>query len=149
MKFKCLIALLILSAPILSHAAMYKYQDAQGNWVYSQHPPADGDFKTIKPDKKSRSSRLSSEERDAKVKKARESVIGTPEDNKEKSKVAAESAKNADLRKESCAKSKEALTALQVYRRFTDKDGKTIRLDDDERAKRIQSAKDNIKQFCD
>lgn len=149
MKFRTLVALSILITPTLCFSAMYKYKDEKGNWVYSQHPPASGDFKTLKAPKQTRSSTLSKEARDAKVKKARESVIGKPEDKAEKDKVAKESAKNADKRKDNCNKSKKALEALQIYRRFKDEKGNVTRMADDEREKRIKQAKDSIKQFCD
>ena len=149
MKFKTLVAISILITPALCFSAMYKYKDEKGNWVYSQHPPTSGEFESIKARKETRSSKLSSEARSEKVKKARESVIGKPEDKAEKDKVAKESAKNANKRKENCAQSKKTLEALQIYRRFKDKDGNVTRMADDERAKRIKSAKENIKQFCD
>ena len=149
MKFKTLLILLVLITPALSYSAMYKYQDEKGNWVYSQHPPASGDFQTIKAQKSSRSSNLNKEARAAKVKKARESVIGTPEGKEEKDKIAKETEKNTAKRSEACENSKKALSSLQVYRRFKDKDGNITRMDDDERARRIKTVKENIKQFCD
>jgi len=149
MKFKTLLALLILITPALGYAGMYKYQDEKGNWVYSQHPPESGDFKTIKPQKYPRSSNISNEARKAKVLKARESVIGKPGEKAADDKVAEESSKNADKRKEACEKSKKALSSLEVYRRFKDKDGKIITLEEEERLKRIKIVKENIKQFCD
>jgi len=148
MRFRSIVTLLLIASPLLSYAAMYKYQDANGNWVYSQHPPADGEYSVIKAEKQPRSSNLSSEERKEKVTKARESVIGTPEDKKNQDKVAAETAKNEAKRNDICEQSKKALSSLQVYRRFKDKDGNITRLDDDERQKRIDSAKQNIKEFC-
>jgi len=149
MNFKTLLTLLILITPTLSFSAMYKYQDAKGNWVYSQHPPASGEFESIKAKKASRSSKLSEESRVEKVNKARESVIGKPEDKAEKDKVAKETAKNADKRKAACESSKKALESLTVYRRFKDKDGNVTTMDDTERTKRIKNTEINIKQFCD
>jgi len=149
MKFRTLVALSILITPTLCFSAMYKYKDEKGNWVYSQHPPASGEYETLKARKETRSSKLSKEASSEKIKKARESVIGKPEDKAEKDKVEKETAKNADKRKEACEKSKKGLEALQIYRRFKDKDGNVTRMSDDERAKRIKNAKENIKQFCD
>lgn len=148
MKFRTLITLFILLIPALSSAAMYKYKSESGTWVYSQHPPASGEYETIKSKRETRSSQLNKEARVEKVKKARESVIGKPEDKKEKDKVAKETAKNADKRADACEKSKKALESLQVYRRFKDKDGNVTTLDDKVRQKQINSAKENIKQFC-
>ena len=149
MKFRTLVALSILITPTLCFSAMYKYKDEKGIWVYSQHPPASGEYTTIKGPKETRSSKLSKEASAAKVKKARESVIGKPEDKAEKDKVAKENAKNADIRKSNCEKSRKGLQSLQVYRRFKDKDGNVTRMSDDERNRRIKIAQENIKQFCD
>ena len=148
MKFRTLLALCILITPALSSAAMYKYKNESGTWVYSQHPPASGEYETIKSKRETRSSKLSPEDRVKKVNKAREFVIGKPEDKKEKDKVAKETAKNADKRADACKKSKKGLESLQVYRRFKDKDGNVTTMDDKERQKRIKNAKENIKQFC-
>ena len=147
MKFRTLLALFILIAPTLSYSAMYKYQNEKGNWVYSQHPPANGDYTTIKGPKKTRSSTLSGEARTEKITKARESVIGKKEDKKDK--AGAESAKNEDKRAEACEKSKKGLESLQMYRRFKDKDGNVTTMADDERERRIKNAKENINQFCE
>lgn len=148
MKFRTLLALFILITPTLSYSAMYKYKNENGNWVFSQHPPVSGEYEVIKKKRESRSSRLSKDARDAKVTKARESVIGKPESKAAKDKVAAETAKNKDKRKEACEKSKKGLSSLQIYRRFKDKDGNVTTMDDNERQKRIKSAQENIKQFC-
>ena len=148
MKFKTLITLFILITPALGFAAMYKYKNESGNWVYSQHPPVSGEYEVIKSKKETRSSRLNKEERVEKVKKARESVIGKPEEKEAKDKVAKETAKNKDKRADACEKSKKGLEALQVYRRFKDKDGNVTTMDDKERQKRISNAQENIKQFC-
>jgi len=148
MKFKTLAVLVILITPSLCFSGMYKYKGENGNWVYSQHPPASGEYVTISGPKETRSSKLSKEDRDTKVKKARDALLGTPEDNAEKDKIGKETSKNAGIRKENCIKSKKALEALQVYRRFKDKDGNVTRMADDERKKRIKNAKENIQQFC-
>lgn len=148
MKFRTLLTLLLFMTPLLSFAAMYKYQDAQGNWAYSQHPPVSGEYEAIKAKKAPRSSNITEESRVEKVKKARESVIGTPADKKAQDKVAKETAKNTAKRKDACEKSKKGLESLQVYRRFKDKDGNVTTMDDNERAKRIKNAQENIKQFC-
>ena len=152
MKFRRLFAILasalLLSAASQSYAA-YKYQDEKGNWVYSQYPPADGDFSTIKHNKTPRSDKLTSEERDKKITKARESVIGKPADKKAKNKAEKESAKNEAIRRKSCEQSKKTLSSLQVYRRFKDKDGNVSRMDENVRQKNISNAKANVSQFCD
>ncbi len=148
MKFKTLAALLLLLTPGLCFSGMYKYKDERGNWVYSQQPPATGEYETIRGPKETRSSKLDKESRDAKIKKARKAILGDPKENAKKDKIAKQTAKNADKRRENCEKSKKGLESLQIYRRFKDKDGNVARMDDNVRAKRIQSTKENIQQFC-
>ena len=153
MKFRnlsshLLISLLLVLISSHSLAAMYKYQDEKGDWVYSQHPPAEGSFTTIKAQKQSRSSRLSTEARQQKVNQAKESVLGKPGEKEAKSKSESETAKNNAKRQDICDRSKKGLEQLQIYRRFKDKDGKITVLDDETRAKQIANAKANIEQFC-
>lgn len=153
MKFKSLLTRMVLTLFILmaaspSYSAMYKYQDEKGEWVYSQHPPADGDFTTIKAQKQSRSSRIGNDARKAKIDKARESVIGKQDDKQGQSRVEQETAKNDTKRQDICDKSTRGLEALQIYSRFKDKDGNVTFMDDKERARRIKNAQANIEQFC-
>ncbi len=150
MKFKILFALLVAPLFIIIatnsvYSAMYKYQDEKGIWVYSQHPPASGDFTIIKAQRPSRSSSLNSEARKAKINKARDAILGNKQTS---SKVQQETDKNEAKRQTICEKSKKGLEALQIYRRFRDKDGNITFLDDDVRAQRIRDAQDNIEQFC-
>ncbi len=149
MKFKTLAALVLLLSPISAFSGMYKYQDESGTWVYSQQPPATGEYETIRGPKETRSSKLPKEAREEKIKKARKAILGDPAEKTKKDKVAKETAKNADKRTKACAQSKKALESLQVYRRFLDKDGNATIMDNDVRAKRIKNAKINIQQFCD
>jgi len=153
MKFRILprhliLPFLVLGFSTVSQAAMYKYQDENGAWVYSQHPPTEGSFTTIKPQKQSRSSTLSNEERKAKVTEAQESVLGKPGEKEAKSKSDNETAKNNAKRQDICERSKKGLEQLQIYRRFRDKEGNITVLDDEQRAKQIANAKANIEQFC-
>lgn len=149
MKFKTLAALVLLLTPGLCFSGMYKYKDERGNWVYSQQPPATGEYETIRGPKETRSSKLDKKTRDEKIKKARDAILGNPAKKAEKDKIAKETAKNANKRIDACNKSKKGLESLQIYRRFKDKDGNITRLADDVRAKRIQNAMENIRQFCD
>ncbi len=149
MKFKTLAVLVLLLSPVLAFSGMYKYQDEQGVWVYSQQPPATGEYETIRGPKETRSSKLPKEARDAKIKEARKAVLGDPADKAAKDKVAKETAKNANKRKSACEKATKALESLQVYRRYRDKDGNVTVMDDDVRMKRIKQAEESIREFCD
>lgn len=153
--------------PIASQAGLYKYVDENGNVVYSQTPPPSGDYKSVKLPKESRKQKLTAEEREAKRKKAREAILGKEQedenadsgtksssptgpsaDEKESKLVKDEARKNKKERQELCKRARENKRKLEVYRRFRDEDGKVVRFSDEERAKRLKSANDAIKQFC-
>ncbi len=148
MKFKTLAVLMLLLTPGLCFSGMYKYKDEHGNWVYSQQPPASGEYKTLRGPKETRSSVLTKDARDAKLKKARKAVLGDPKENAKKTKIAKETAKNAAKREDLCRQSKKSLGELQIYRRFKDKNGNVTRMDDNVRATKIKKTKTNIQQFC-
>ena len=64
-------------------------------------------------------------------------------------KIQQEVEKAEKMRAENCKASKYNLEIYTAYRRVTNEKGETVRLDDNERAARIQEAKEGIKEFCD
>ena len=159
---------LVFSLPMMAQAGLYKYVDEDGNVVYSQTPPTSGDYKSVKIPKESRKQKLTSEQREAKRQKARESILGTKTGDeagkegadksggatgptaksKEDKLIRDEAKKNRDERKKLCAQAREAKRKLEVYRRFRDEKGNVIRYSDEERAKRLKNANEAVKQFC-
>ncbi len=138
-----LVLSLIMLAP--ANAAMYKWLDENGNVVYSQQPPDEGPYETIKAKKSppaSRSTPPPASSFTAEVQK-------DEEERELDRKVEQEAAKDAQLRADNCKAAKHNLETYTVYRRIKNDEGEIIRLDDNERAKRIQEAKDAIKEFCD
>ena len=126
-------------------ATTYKWVDENGNVVYSQQPPEEGPYETIKTKNSSKtgiSSSTPSSSFATEVKKE------TEEQNLDR-KVEQEAAKSEKLRADNCKAAKNNLETYTVYRRIKNDQGEIIRLDDNERAKRIQEAKDAIKEFCD
>jgi len=136
-----LFSLIMLSA----HGATYKWLDENGNVVYSQQPPEEGPYETIKTKKPSSVSLQPTPAQSSFSEKVNE------EDKVRdiESKVQQEAAKNEQLRADNCKAAKNNLETYTVYRRIKNDQGEVIRLDDNERAKRIQEAKDGIKEFCD
>jgi hypothetical protein len=137
-----LFSLIMVSA---NAATTYKWIDENGNVVYSQQPPEEGPYETIKTKNSSKtgiSSSTPSSSFATEVKKE------TEEQNLDR-KVEQEAAKSEKLRADNCKAAKNNLETYTVYRRIKNDQGEIIRLDDNERAKRIQEAKDAIKEFCD
>ena len=136
---------LIIAAPA-NATTTYKWLDENGNVVYSQQPPEHGPYETIQNKK---SSPAASRSTPTPSSSFADEVQRDAEERKLDSKVEQEAAKSAQLRAENCKAAKHNLETYTVYRRIKNDQGEIIRLDDNERAKRIQEAKDAIKEFCD
>ena len=54
----------------------------------------------------------------------------------------------AEIRQKNCEAAKKNLEVYTVYRRIRKEDGSVVRLDDNERQKRIDEAKKQIEEFC-
>ena len=63
--------------------------------------------------------------------------------------IKAETAKNIKIREDNCAVGKNNLSSYQTYTRIRDKDGTVRTLGVKERAQKIESAKQLIRDFCD
>lgn len=131
-------------------AGMYKWYDENGNTVYSQQPPEHtDDYQTIKglpsskphPSTKASPSDVGTSKKSAKSSSAEKKAPPgeSEEDNK----------RRAELRAKNCESAKKHLDAYMVYRRFPDKDGNMVVVSPAERQKKIDEAKQAIKEFCD
>lgn len=138
--------LLSLIMMVSANATSYKWLDENGNVVYSQQPPAEGPYETIKTTKSSPGSSRSTPPPSSSF---TTDVKQETEERELDSKVQQEAAKSEQIRAENCKAAKHNLETYTVYRRIKNDQGEIIRLDDNERAKRIQEAKDGIKEFCD
>lgn len=132
----------LLTGPAFS--ATYKWQDENGNTVYSQQPPASGPYETIQF-KSTKGGAYSRPETTAPATAPKPSF--KPQQSSDP--VQAEVAKNIALRKANCEAAKNKLEVYTVYRRMKDEQGNIIRITDEERERKIQEAKENIKEFCD
>ncbi len=144
-----LISLVVSLASSMAWAATtYKWLDDNGNVVYSQTPPAEGAYEVIHIKQSGTSSSYPSA--------AESPESSTPkftsnrnEEEKQNQDIQQQEAKAEEIRKKNCEAARKNLEAYTVFRRFKQPDGSYVRLDDDERLKRQQKAKDDIKEFCD
>jgi hypothetical protein len=139
-------SLLFCLIMVSANAATYKWLDENGNVVYSQQPPEEGPYETIKT---KRSPPASTGSTPAPSTSFTTEVKQETEERELDSKVQQEAAKSEQMRADNCKAARNNLETYTVYRRIKNDQGEIIRLDDNERAKRIQEAKDAIKEFCD
>jgi len=124
-------------------AATYKWVDEKGDVHYSQHPPAGSDYEKIKVEK----SRPGEEPPPAPKSTGTTSpTSGTSSGSKV---VQEELSKNQEIRTKNCEAAKKNLEIYTIYKRYKDKDGNVVRMDDEERLKKIEESKQNIAEFCD
>lgn len=139
--------LLLLMSLLLStsvSAGTYKWVDEKGNVHYSQQPPAGSNYERMKIDK----SRPAYNEptQDAAPKAAPNPKPATSSSTS--TVIKEEIAKNKEIREKNCEAAKKNLEVYTVYKRYRDKDGNVIRMDDNERLKKIEESKQNIAEFC-
>ena len=133
---------LLFSASVA--AATYKWVDEKGNVHYSQQPPAGTDYERMKVDK----SRYPYGEPEQET-TPKDSAAKPAASSSSSSTVKEEIAKNKEIREKNCEAAKKNLEIYTVYKRYKDKDGNVVRMDDNERLKKIEETKQNITEFCD
>lgn len=116
-------------------AGLYKWVDSEGNVHYSQKPPRGQQFKRLKAPAPA-------------PENSKPLFKSTKQKSKSGNVTAAETAKNKKVRADNCAKAKKNLNNYQLHRRIRDKNGNVTILDDTERAKQIESAKQAINDYC-
>ena len=132
---------LLLSAA--AAAATYKWVDEKGNVHYSQHPPAGTSYERMKIEK----SRPG--EQPAPAPAASGSTDKPGGATGSSTVVKEELSKNQEIREKNCEAAKKNLEIYTVYKRYRDKEGNVVRMDDEERLKKIEEAKQHIAEFCD
>ena len=137
-------SLIILLSP-LAQAGVYKWVDEKGNVHYTQSPPPQGDYKSMKapPPPASGPAPYSSTQLDTDSKQA-----GDEANSESKDTAVDETEKNAELRARSCETAKKNLQIYQVYRRIKGEDGEVKPLDDKVRQQKIEESKQAIQDFC-
>lgn len=128
-----------------ANSVSYKWLDDDGNIVYSQTPPRDRQYDTIRTKSSSgSSSSRSSGSESAAVKSLEEGAAAREEKEKE-------AQKEVDLEKKraaECEKAKKNVETFTIYRRVQKPDGSVVRLDDKERARLLKQAQDDVENFC-
>jgi len=134
MRILLFTAMMILAST--ASAGLYKWVDSEGNVNYSQKPPENKSYKTIKAPppapKADPSQTIKLDDDDSEVEKT----------------IKAETAKNQKLREKNCEIGKNNLNSYQTFRRIRDKDGNVRTISSKERAEKIESAKQLIRDFC-
>lgn len=133
MRILLLTAMMIFASS--ASAGLYKWVDDEGNVHYSQKRPANQQFERLKAPPPA-------------APKQNQPLYQTNQNEEKKDLSKTESEKNLKLRKQNCEFAKKNLATYQIVRRVKGPDGKVIRLDDKERAKRIEESKEAINQFC-
>jgi len=133
MRILLFTAIMIFASSV--SAGLYKWVDDEGNVHYSQKRPQNKQFKRLKEPAPAPQNNKSLYQ--SKTQKKQPNSV-----------VAAETAKNEKIRADNCAGAKKNLKVYTLYRRIKDKDGNVSIVDDKERAKQIQDAKQAINEFC-
>jgi len=134
----CIAAGLSMLLATTVQAAMYKWTDEKGNVHYSQQRPSGVEYEKIKKQKAPPPGSAPS--------------YSTPSFSQEDSadkKVAAEVAKNKEIRQKNCEAAKNNLKVYSVHRRVKGQDGLIRVVPQPEREKKMAEAKEQIKEFCD
>lgn len=126
-------------------AGTYKWVDEDGNVIYSQQPPAEGQYESLHVKPSPRQSKGST----SAGKKSRQYLEDATKQRENDAKLKAEVKKSHELRQKNCATAKKQLEFYTVYRRKKDKNGEYVRIPDEERQAGLNEAKTAIKEFCD
>lgn len=153
-------AMLITSLLLLSSqadAGLYKYRDENGNVVYSQTPPPEGDYEYMKTPETPRSVR-EAQRRAPAATPGPPGTPGTPQATpqdpltdpaaSDDPTVQAELARAQEIRRQNCERAKKNLEVYTVFRRIRNEEGEVVYVDDNVRQQRIAEAKAAIKEFC-
>lgn len=136
--------LLLFFISVTANATLYKSVDADGNVTYSQSPPKTGNYKTIKV-KKFKPVPANASQKSLAAKKLFADGAKAREEN---DLVKSELKKNQEIQKKNCTSAKQNLRLFTIYKKLKNDKGEYYRVTDTERARRIKTAKGNIKEFC-
>ena len=128
-----------------AYAGTYKWVDQEGNVVYSQHPPAEGSYESIRV-KPSNRKPANNQTRSSQNQKFLDDASKQRAD---KTKLKEEQDKNLELRKKNCDIAKKQLEYFMVQRRKKTEKGEYVNISDSERKERITEANQGIKDYCD
>ena len=136
--------LLLVISPTLT-AEVYKWTDAEGNVHYGQSRPPGTDAEELEIEGPG----MSAEQRELELDKLKlKAGLGSENENTEPRQAAAQMPKA--VRDENCRIARQNVASLVQKRRIvqTDEAGNLVRLDDSERAARLQDAAEQVEEFC-
>ena len=123
---------------------VYKWQDKRGQVHYTQYPPMGVDAVEVKEVEPSYPTRPpgAAGQQPADIAQASGEKAESPGDAK---------AKEDELKRKNCNTAKKNLVLLQSKASdlsYVDNEGNTVKVDDKERAARLEAAKQNVKEYC-
>lgn len=134
---------LLFSATL--QAGTYKWIDQDGNVVYSQHPPPEGQYEAIRVKPTPSNSAAAGNASET----SKQFLEKAASERKDDATLKAELKKTQELRRKNCATAKQQLEFYTVYRRKKDQHGEYVRITDAEKEAGLKEAKQAIKDFCD
>ncbi|OOZ41407.1 hypothetical protein BOW53_03940 [Solemya pervernicosa gill symbiont] len=143
MRITILLTSLLILAPPIVGADIYKWVDDQGITHFTQQPPMSQPAETVKP-------RGIKPPDDAEAKKQRESYWDAFKKDKSQTEPKPISAENQAIRQENCKRAKENLQKLadNPGRRMRDNDGNVYMMPEEQRQQRMEEARKQIKENC-
>ncbi len=143
-----LIILLLLAGSTLMTAtaqtSIYKWIDKSGNTVYSQLPPETGSYESIQTSSVPPANTTGN----TGVGNTNGAIQAGETNARKNAKVEKLTQDNEAIRAQKCKGAKQNLQVYQIYRRIKQKNGTVVRLNDQERQKKIAEMKQAIKEFC-
>ena len=139
-------------SPLSLAANSYKWVDSDGVTHYSQTPPRGKDYEKMRLKKAPRSSYqapTAPPASDANSNPAPTTGSSGGSSAKNKADIEKELAKNKKIREQNCKGARQNLSIYSKYSRVKQEDGKVVKLDSEERQRRIKESEEAIKEFCD
>lgn len=147
-----IIILLLSVATAGTAGGVYKWTDAQGNVHYGERPPPGIEAKSLKVDK----APLSSDEAAVELEKLGIKAGIGPTDEQQQGQATEAvgvqpTAEQTEAIQRNCEIARQNVATLERYRRVMTQDGSgaAVRLDENERAARMEKARKQVEEFCD
>ena len=140
------VALLAFALAPAAGATMYKWVDADGNVVYSDKPPPDGNAEEVKR----HATGTTDEEAEATLEALTDKADAEREDREIKNEIASDQAERGDIIKKNCEIARKNKSLLETPARVTlqDAEGNDYFLDEQERTEKLKDATAQVERYC-
>lgn len=147
MRLSIILPLILLLASPAAWAAMYKWKDQDGNTQYGQFPPAGVEAQAISPNRQPAAATRTTSTPQQRL----EELEKKQQEQQESDAKAAKAGELEEQRKANCRISQENLLSLQRggHHRVRMPDGTVTYLDEPERQRRIEEAREIVEKDCD